>query len=134
MNKDQPTLKPCPFCGEMENMKPWTTRFNMDTGMQTDWMCGCKCGIQTHNLYQTKEDAIEAWNTRAPSARWVSVDERLPDIHEVVLTYAEGRIEPDYCTTAGKFTSEYPVCDYAPITHWMPLPQPPADTGGSEHE
>ena len=59
---------------------------------------------------------------------WISVEERLPEIYEVVLIYVDGRMAQAalsyenrwYCTGFGTY-----IHDSYKVTHWMPLPEPP---------
>lgn len=55
---------------------------------------------------------------------WISVEERLPDNGEKVLTVDnEGyMIVASWYELGGWFL---PVCRANPVTHWMPLPEPP---------
>ena len=55
---------------------------------------------------------------------WISVEERLPDNGETVLTVDnEGyMIVASWYELGGWFL---PVCRANPVTHWMPLPEPP---------
>jgi hypothetical protein len=63
--------------------------------------------------------------------RWVSVDERLPDDYENVITYVRHPKGPTAIDISGyslKYGWSYPVkWEYGPLyaTHWMPLPPPP---------
>lgn len=50
-------LKPCPFCGEKVDL------FMGVDGSWATWIIECNCGIEMRFL--SREDAIEAWNTRA---------------------------------------------------------------------
>ena len=59
-------LLPCPFCGNTNIM------VHEEEGKYgfTEWVvyCDshyCACQPTAHDSYQTKEEAIEAWNTRA---------------------------------------------------------------------
>lgn len=65
---------------------------------------------------------------------WISVDDRLPEIGEVVLAYSNERavfyiaewftvegVIYFYCST-GPSTEDYM---YRNPTHWMPIPKPP---------
>lgn len=55
---------------------------------------------------------------------WISVEERLPDNGETVLTVDnEGyMIVASWYELGGWFL---PVCRANPVTHWMPMPEPP---------
>jgi hypothetical protein len=59
---------------------------------------------------------------------WISIDERLPDNGETVLTVDnEGyMIVASWYELGGWFL---PVCRANPVTHWMPLPEPPVMKG-----
>lgn len=51
-------LKSCPFCGEKAVVE-------MDEGWYWEWNVYCsECGIHFPNHFETKEEAIEAWNRR----------------------------------------------------------------------
>ena len=64
-------------------------------------------------------------------SEWISVDERLPEVGESVLGYAESMEEcfvVAYSNTYRTFfCGQFPNDD---ITHWMPLPEAPK--GGAE--
>ena len=49
---------------------------------------------------------------------WVSVDDRLPDVGNIVLIYSE-----TYGVCLDSYSDD--TFDYFDVTHWMPLPQPP---------
>lgn len=57
-------------------------------------------------------------------SEWISVEERLPDNGETVLTVDnEGyMIVASWYELGGWLL---PVCRANPVTHWMPLPEPP---------
>lgn len=62
MMSDETTLLPCPFCGGEAKLSHYET-FDND-----EWAVECMgvCEIQPATcLFFTKEQAIEAWNTRA---------------------------------------------------------------------
>ena len=53
---------------------------------------------------------------------WISVTERLPEYGQLVIVYSGGVLSPQV------FTQHFwraDFNDWAHITHWMPLPQPP---------
>ena len=57
--------------------------------------------------------------------KWIPVTERLPEPCEFVLSYAgHGTLyEVDGVDEKGNWVSSY-ISEY-PVTHWMPLPEPP---------
>jgi Lar family restriction alleviation protein len=57
-------LKPCPFCG-------LTDKLTTDTlGDPDDWFVECdRCRLGTHAVFQGREKAIAAWNTRSDPQR-----------------------------------------------------------------
>lgn len=65
--------------------------------------------------------------------RWISVTERLPEEHEVVLVVDKandigmGTLEPLWDGTVWVVPFEDVDNEFRPITHWMPLPQPPEE-------
>ena len=52
-------LKPCPFCGGMPQLLPCAGK---ETGM---WRVWHECDFVTTSYFESKAEAIEAWNTRA---------------------------------------------------------------------
>ena len=64
--KDTVELKPCPFCG---NKNPTLEEMNSWSG-EPVWFIGCEnynCyfGMSLGESFNTKQEAIEAWNTRS---------------------------------------------------------------------
>lgn len=54
---------------------------------------------------------------------WISVKDRLPKDHEIVLT-ALKKDKDGYChIQANPYFKEF--WDTVKVTHWMPLPEPP---------
>ena len=75
---------------------------------------------------------LEAEN-KALREPWISVEDRLPSFgFPVVTRTAGGTAQVDHLTTAWKFTADHPIESDDPVTHWMPLPEPPATEGGEE--
>ena len=62
------------------------------------------------------DDAMAAALELVP--RWIPVVERLPDREQRVLVVLNGEAKSAWYYPPGKFQPE--------ITHWMPLPKPPA--------
>ena len=61
--------------------------------------------------------------------RWISVEERLPEDHKIVLL---GYIGDNIVDCGYLDTEEAEWCNYESIqvktpTHWMPLPEPPEE-------
>lgn len=59
--------------------------------------------------------------------KWIPVTERLPEECKDVLVYRITGCEVDSCVSHPKAYWSYdPVSQY-PVTHWMPLPEPPKE-------
>ena len=59
---------------------------------------------------------------------WISVKDRLPNVSGYVLTCARisRRIDTLFYSTDYKaFNAKYTAETAVPVTHWMPLPEPP---------
>lgn len=57
--------------------------------------------------------------------RWIPVSERLPEANQYVLVFdAKKNISVDFLTTSGNVEKYFWLCNH-PVTHWMPLPEPP---------
>ena len=62
--------------------------------------------------------------------KWISVEERLPDNFVSVLGYMTdaGDLPPvRECYTVGNVFVFPALCDKHPVSHWMPLPEPPKE-------
>lgn len=58
---------------------------------------------------------------------WISVEDRLPPKHELVLTYYErGAFGTDFITSYGEW---FEIHENGKPTHWQPLPTPPKMKG-----
>ena len=118
-------LKPCPFCG----------------GKAHDLPGGSPPEVIHKNL-SCPADGVhdrDAWNRRAEPG-WVRVEDRLPEMRGIVLIrdYNGGissalRAEVTDNRTAWAWWTHdgtYLHPTTAGVTHWMPLPAPPADRPG----
>ncbi len=108
-------LKPCPFCGssDIESIE-W---------IDGDGNYGPKClGCCATAL------SANAWNTRA--SPWISTIQKLPPVsHDEILIKA-GSVKrlARYLANKNGGYSFYNFADEEikyPVTHWMPLPEPP---------
>lgn len=60
--------------------------------------------------------------------KWVSVDDRLPDKHTRVLCYFKYEPESsDVICENTYFSGGFWLSDGSKVTHWQPLPEPPAE-------
>lgn len=84
------------------------------------------------------QDMFDSWLARAQQTGWISVEDKLPEESGRFLVRYESTSEETPYTTivrynAGNrtFRSLFLLIDQEnPITHWQPLPQPPA--GGAK--
>ena len=72
-------------------------------------------------------DAIEELLAAVP--QWISVEERLPDVAEKVLTYNGDFVSENWLCTVASKVGRVNVWAYSEgfVTHWMPLPAPPKE-------
>lgn len=63
--------------------------------------------------------------------KWISVEEELPMVGQLVLTYLGGytgdAMELCSLDEFGGWVTDMRIAEDAPITHWMPLPEPPME-------
>lgn len=118
-------LKPCPFCGgEAESIESGPSgKENV-----THWQVRCKkilsncMGSEIDTWRVTRDDAIEAWNTRATN--WISVED-LPEDNLMVIDVWSSRINRRLENMPVGLIRSYLEGGDRQITHWMPLPAPP---------
>lgn len=75
-----------------------------------------------------------------PSQKWISVKDRLPEIRHVVLAFSphHGNIwalslhEDGFWYYWMDASRKYDPLWMGPITHWMPLPEPPKENNDAE--
>ena len=110
----------------------------VETGSLACMGCGHEhnCGIHGCAIMSTAADRLDELSQRVP--QWIPVTERLPENGVPVLANYIGndnKYHPDgtvVWTDWGCFWWEGSLndCDIevaVPITHWMPLPEPPED-------
>jgi hypothetical protein len=61
----------------------------------------------------------------AAKPKWIPVTERLPEECKEVLAYRLTGCEVDSCVSHQKAYWSYDTVSDYPVTHWMPLPEPP---------
>lgn len=70
--------------------------------------------------------------------KWISVEERLPEISDIVLVIANGKprenitlhnafLMASYWGEEGWIADGFEGWDALQVTHWMPLPEPPKE-------
>ena len=60
--------------------------------------------------------------------RWISVDERLPEVHQDVLLWTH-QVRVGWRSEINEWSSWTET--FSGVSHWMPLPSPP-DAGATE--
>ena len=112
-------MKQCPFCGGEAQIAEFG-RYSV--------FCSKQCCEQPV-AYPDKETAIEDWNKRTAQGfgEWISVEERLPEslVFVVALTTGGDRIIAQLDKYGWLRFGGYECERMRPITHWMPLPEPP---------
>ena len=99
---------------------------NCDFDFVHDWMLKAADAIEglSHAVDQMTE-----WRKK----RWIPVTERLPEENEVVLVADNandigiGSLQPLWHGVVWVVPFEDVDNEFCPITHWMPLPEPPKD-------
>ena len=79
--------------------------------------------------------ALALYNAGYRKQEWISVDERLPENQQMVLTIdTEGEMQVCFYETEweGIFHMYHGLVKIYNITHWMPLPEAPKMKGGAE--
>ena len=135
MNK----LEPCPFCtGTIEKID------------DQDWQCQ-NCGhlfmrdvgvseeeFVDHLNSRPAEDALTAMVGELEQAnRWISVKDRLPERDKVVITARQSIVRVEMLMLPSNRWSvdiSGAVGCFSPVTHWMPLPTPPATEAEADNE
>lgn len=122
--KSESEILPCPFCGSMGIPYQTSLPYN-------PWGVDCKCGAAC-GISNTKEQAIAAWNTRAPQSPWIKVEDRLPENANDCCVVCNGVRMFGWWNEANRGW-RFSALPLEGVTHWMPipsLPQPPIEKGG----
>ena len=78
----------------------------------------------------TPQDSAAMSPASTGSLAWISVKERLPQLHFSVICFLNGQASEMQCTRHhDRLRWYYPASgEYDDgVTHWMPLPAPPTD-------
>ena len=59
-------------------------------------------------------------------SEWISVKDRLPNVHQRVLVYCQSKTIEKH-VTACMYMGGYFSRKVRNVTHWMPLPEPPEE-------
>lgn len=136
------TFLNCPFCGSdnpiIQHVEPHKHLF-VDLpdheGSYTIECRGCNLGF----IEATKEEAIAAWNRRAPEAgatsgelcgnalTWTKVADRLPDSETTVMLFDPGASESVWSGYLDGEIWRYVDAMPATPTHWSEMPAGPQE-------
>lgn len=93
--------------------------------------------IIEHDLKMAFDDGYQA-GLESAQPKWISVDERLPEVSDLVLVIANGKPKENVelinaCLIASFWGDEgwiadgFDGWDKLKVTHWMPLPESPKE-------
>lgn len=90
--------------------------------LQAAQLCACEYGGD--NLVELAFKKGAEWADAHQPSPWISVEDRLPEINQVVLTLGSEQNDEDVrllyrSDVSGKFA----CIDYDEVTHWMPIPE-----------
>lgn len=71
-------------------------------------------------------DIRDAPTVDAVPVGWISIQDKLPERNERVLTFAPSRIDSDIGPVSVNWGWVCGSRAHKDVTHWMPLPQPPS--------
>jgi len=123
-------LKDCPFCAST-NIYPFISGDDEDTRENVQWISCPECDAigpsNTGDKPIGDGDVFKAWNTRTYG--WISVEDRLPEDQETVIIrggcgYYCHDDEVWYSAISKNHLGVDAEIQW-PVTHWMPLPEPP---------
>ena len=123
-------IKPCPFCGKKAELFERDISDFPGEPEDEKWDIRCKtldCYMEYGgDFYDTKEGITKRWNKRPDN--WISIKERLPEEGTWVLAFSK-TIEVLFFDGENKHGIHWlQDGDWdAPVTHWMPLPEPPTN-------
>ena len=87
----------------------------------------------TTKLYAEIEDLKDKIvELEGSQPKWISVDDRLPEEFQEVLSFAGHNGIAHSIYRAGSFKKNLVVWEHQAVTHWMPLPEQPKNKGGAE--
>ena len=96
-----------------------------------DMICGLKSYITSSDLPEDYAFAVlhDANREQKIEMEWISVEDRLPEDYQHILTYDGNCVEPGvFYEKSGFFElDKYESDPLWAVTHWMPLPKPPKE-------
>lgn len=135
------SLKKCPFCGG---------KARYVYSMPLNYVECTKCKalgaiiVDAYEQRDGKKEAVDAWNRRADDG-WINVEDRLPEAGKRVLILMDsgtvfcGEIKlrellPEWWYYYDPQSEDMDMLSVVcwsgrlnPVTHWMPLPEPPKE-------
>lgn len=105
---NEPTLRPCPFCGHAPELFNWCESFEISC--END-----DCGVQVNAVEKTKELVAAQWNGPDP---WQPIA-TAPKDGSLIQIWGDGY----FCI--GKWFNNAWFALATNPTHWMPLPKGP---------
>lgn len=131
-------LLPCPKClGNYQRVVETTGYVAHETKPIPQFYIECShraekgCGIHTR-FWNSLEESVNDWNTRAPVPSWISVEDRLPENQEYVLVFVKFH-HPIVGFLHEKGQGWIVIDEHEDyiqdenITHWMPIPPAPVE-------
>ena len=126
-------LKPCPNCRETEQpcacIRNKCIKCGEPVGNVTFTYCD-KCWDKDTTRQPTTEQALrERVGELEQANRWISVKDRLPERGKAVITARQRIVRVEMLMLPSNRWSvdiSGAVGCFSPVTHWMPLPTPPA--------
>lgn len=120
-------LKPCPFCGAEGYIDEIESTLSHKKIVYYPRCRTEKCpGNQGWVHYETKAEAIAAWNLR-PSP-WIAVEDGLPKSTGKYLTVRTNASGKQYSTIKNYYSCEKKFGEFCKtdpwITHWQPITLP----------
>ncbi|MDL2279846.1 Lar family restriction alleviation protein [Desulfovibrio sp. OttesenSCG-928-G11] len=116
-----PELLPCPFCG-FTSLDAHRGDTEIATYQISCINMGCECSTA---LWSKPEEAIEAWNRRAPG--WLAIETAPKDGIRILAYNANNKTFYIVRWNAAYEEWSVPGSGIGGLTHWQPLPAGPEE-------